>query len=85
MGIRSKSGIKRARQAKKRQARNLGAKKVVRQAFKMAERAIKSSSSEALDLLNKAYSAIDKAVQRGIVHRNKAARKKSRLSKKLKK
>ena len=85
MAIRSKSGIKRARQAKKRQARNLVAKKAVKQAFKMAERAIKSSSNEALELLKKAFSTIDKAVQRGIVHKNKAARKKSRLSKKIKK
>ena len=84
MAIRSKSGIKRARQAKKRRARNLEAKKAVKQALKQAERALKAKSAEAKDLVKKAVSTIDKAVQRGILHKNTAARKKARLLKKLK-
>lgn len=84
MAIRSKSGIKRAKTSKKRQARNLATKKVVKQAFKQAERALAKKANDAKDLLKKAISAIDKAVQRGIIPKNKAARKKSRLSKKSK-
>jgi len=84
MALRSKSGIKRARQSKKRQARNVAAKKTVKTALKAAERAIKAKSAEAKDLVKKAISAIDKAVERGILHKNKAARAKSRLTKKLK-
>ncbi len=84
MGIRTKSGIKRVRQSKKRRARNIAAKKVVKTALKAAERAIKAKSADAKDLVKKAISAIDKTVERGILHKNKAARVKSRLTKKLK-
>ncbi len=83
MPLRSKSGIKRARQSKKRRARNIAAKKTVKTALKAAERAIKAKTAEARDLVKKAVSAIDKAVERGILHKNKAARSKSRLTKKL--
>ncbi|MBN2057205.1 MAG: 30S ribosomal protein S20 [Candidatus Saganbacteria bacterium] len=79
MVLRSRSGIKRARQAKKRQARNLAAKKNIKNAFKAAERAIRAKSGESQSLIRKTVSIIDKAVERGILHRNKAARKKSRL------
>lgn len=84
MVIRSKSGIKRVRQNKKRRERNLEAKKAVKQALKMAARAINAKSAEATDLIKKAVSVIDKSVQRGILHKNTAARKKTRLLKKLK-
>ncbi len=84
MAIRSKSGIKRARQAKKRRARNLEAKKAVKNALKAAQRAIKAKAANAKDLIREAISVIDKSVQRGIVPKNQAARKKSRLAKKLK-
>ncbi|MFC1568557.1 30S ribosomal protein S20 [Candidatus Margulisiibacteriota bacterium] len=83
MAIRSKSGIKRARQAKKRRVRNVQAKRVVKVAFKAAERAIAAKSAEAKALVAKAVSAMDKAVERGIIHKNKAARGKSRLVLKL--
>jgi len=36
---------------------------------------------EALKLLSQVYSAIDKAAKRGVIKKNTAARKKSRLSK----
>ena len=84
MGLRSKSGIKRARQAKKRRARNLEAKKAVKNALKAAQRAIIAKAADAKELIQKAISVIDKSVQRGIVPKNQAARKKSRLAKKLK-
>ncbi|MFH1683320.1 MAG: 30S ribosomal protein S20 [Candidatus Margulisiibacteriota bacterium] len=83
MVLRSKSGVKRARQAKKRNARNLEAKKAVKNALKAAQRAIKAKAADAQDLIRKAISVIDKSVQRGIVPKNQAARKKSRLAKKL--
>jgi len=85
MAKRLRSGIKRVRSSKKRRARNLEAKRSMKNAFKSAEGAIRGKLSEAGDLIKKAISNIDKAVQRGIIHRNKAARKKSRLMKKLNK
>ena len=41
-------------------------------------------SSDAMAKLSMAYKAIDKAVKRGIIKKNTAARKKSRLSKLIK-
>ncbi len=79
MAFRSKSAMKRVNTSKQRQARNLAAKGKVKRAFKSAVKAIASKSSEAKDLVRKAVSAIDKAVQRGIIHKNKADRSKSRL------
>jgi small subunit ribosomal protein S20 len=38
---------------------------------------------ETLNIVNKVYSIIDKAVKKGVVHKNTAARKKSRIGKML--
>lgn len=43
-----------------------------------------NNSSQALENLSNAYSAIDKAVKRGIIHKNNAARKKSILARAIK-
>ena len=82
---RLKSGIKRVRQSKKRQARNVAVKKAIKIALKAAEKAIAAKTAEAKALASKAVSVIDKAVERGVIHINKAARKKSRLLVKLNK
>ena len=37
--------------------------------------------TETKTLVNKVYSIIDKAVKKGVIHRNTAARKKSRIGK----
>ena len=79
MAVRSKSGIKRAKTSKKRKERNLSAKQAIKTAFKLAEKAMQAKSGDVNELIKKAVSAIDKAVQRGILHKNKVARKKSRL------
>ena len=39
--------------------------------------------SETINVVNKVYSIIDRAVKKGVVHKNTAARKKSRLGKLL--
>ena len=39
--------------------------------------------SETLNIVNKVYSIIDKAVKKGVIHRNTAARKKSKIGKML--
>jgi small subunit ribosomal protein S20 len=83
MGKRSKSGIKRVRSSKKRKARNLAAKRAIKDAFKSAEKAVSAKSSDVKEKIRQAVSVIDKAVERGIIHKNKAARRKSRLVLKL--
>ena len=47
--------------------------------------AIDKKPAEALKKLSEAYKAIDKAAKRGIIKKNTASRKKSRLAKFLKK
>jgi small subunit ribosomal protein S20 len=37
--------------------------------------------AETVNILNKVYSIIDKAVKKGVIHKNTAARKKSRIGK----
>ena len=78
-----KSAKKRIRQTAKRRRRNLAAKRAVKDSFKKAVAAIAKKDPGAKELIKKAVSIIDKAAQRGIIHKNKAARKKSRLLKKV--
>ncbi|MDI6732132.1 MAG: 30S ribosomal protein S20 [Candidatus Margulisbacteria bacterium] len=85
MAKRIKSAIKQARKAKKNKARNLEAMKGLKKIVKQAERAIKSKSQDVIDLIRKAISVIDKTAQRKIIHKNKAARAKSKLMAKLNK
>ena len=42
-----------------------------------------ASKIETKTLVNKVYSIIDKAVKKGVIHKNTAARKKSRIGKML--
>jgi small subunit ribosomal protein S20 len=70
-----KAADKWAKQSEKREIRNKSAKKRLKTLFK---RAVDSTESEASKAAESAY---DKAAGKGIVHRNKAARKKSRLAK----
>lgn len=39
--------------------------------------------SETINIVNKVYSIIDKAVKKGVIHKNTAARKKSKIGKML--
>lgn len=82
----SKTPMKRARMAKIRQASNMSKKSAMKTAIKKFEAAIADNNrSEAEAKLVAAISIIDKNAGRGIVHKNKAARTKSRLAKKLNK
>ena len=54
-----------------------------RRAMKVAVKSLKETKNEAD--LSKAFQAIDKAAKRGVIKKNTAARKKSRLSKAVKK
>lgn len=76
-----KSAIKRARQQEKRRNRNVMIKTGVRIKLKSARSAIASDPKEAQAALVAAISEIDRAVKKGTLHKNTAARKKSRLTK----
>ena len=56
-------------------------KKNMKEVFKKIEKLIKDKKmDEAKKLLPKAYSVIDKATKRGVIKKNNASRRKSRLS-----
>lgn len=72
-----KSQIKRNRQTEKRRDRNRAVRSELRTREKAALAAAGTDSQE--DTLKQAIRRIDKAEQRGILHKNNAARRKSRL------
>ncbi|MED3661506.1 30S ribosomal protein S20 [Ureibacillus sp. FSL K6-8385] len=78
-----KSAIKRVKTSQKANAANSSAKSAMRTAVKKAEQAIANKSENAQELVVLASKALDKAASKGIIHKNTAARKKSRLAKKL--
>ena len=78
-----KSAEKRVELARKRTARNAAIKSATRTAVKKLETALgQHNSAAAADNFQKAARALDKAVSKGVLHKNTAARKKSRLAKK---
>ncbi|HOB88339.1 MAG TPA: 30S ribosomal protein S20 [Bacillota bacterium] len=80
----NRSAIKRAKTSKKRQMRNVAVKSQVRTAIKKYELSLaEGDSTRAAGLLEEAISTIDKAAQKGVIHRNEADRRKSRLARKL--
>lgn len=78
------SALKRHRQSLKRRERNRSAKTRVRTAVKKIRAAIaEGDASTAKELLQPTLSLLDKTAGRGIVHRNAAARTKSRLTRQV--
>ncbi|KXK12044.1 MAG: 30S ribosomal protein S20 [Microgenomates bacterium OLB23] len=76
----TKSAQKKQRQDKKRQTSNASVRSSYKKAIKkVAKPAAKGSTLGSLAKL--AMSAIDKAVKKNVMHKNKAARLKSRVSK----
>jgi len=80
-----KSAEKRNRQSKKRQELNRVWRSGSRTAVKKARLAIESGSEDAVDSLRVAVRALDKAAKKGIIHKNNASRRQSRLMKALNK
>ncbi|MFS0780848.1 30S ribosomal protein S20 [Bacillus testis] len=78
-----KSAIKRVKTAELRRANNITAKSSMRTAVKNAEAAIANNDENSKDALLAAVRKLDKAASKGIIHKNAAARKKSRLTKRL--
>jgi small subunit ribosomal protein S20 len=79
----TKSAQKAMRQAVTRAKRNQAARSAVRTFVKNASAAVTGGSEGALEVVRLAVRALDKAAQKGIIHRNAAARRKSRLMTRL--
>ena len=81
-----KSALKRAQIARIRTTKNAAYKSMMKTAVRRFEAALKEADLEsAKEKLQKAMRIVDKLAVKGIIHKNMAARKKSRLSKRLNK
>lgn len=78
-----KSQIKRNRQTEKRRLRNRVGRGSARTAISQARVAIEDGAPESKEAVLKAISTLDRAAKMGVVHKNNAARRKSRLMKQL--
>jgi small subunit ribosomal protein S20 len=79
-----KSQEKRNRQNEKKRAKNSQVKSSIRTASKRVQTAVESKDKEGSTILFKKLTKnIDSAAQKGVVHKKTAARKKSRLAKKV--
>jgi small subunit ribosomal protein S20 len=79
-----KSAIKRARQSEERRIRNRARKTRMKNVIKSVQEALASNSRElALEKLKEAIAVIDKTAAKGVIHKNNASRKISRLSRKV--
>lgn len=75
------SAAKRARQAEKHRARNASRRSLLRTYIKKVIRAIDAKDKDtALAAYGQAVPIIDRMAAKGIIHKNKAARHKSRLN-----
>ncbi len=78
----TKSAKKALRQNRRRRSFNLRRIKKMKDLVKQAQKLIKDNKKEeAVKLLPETYKAIDKAAKRGVIKKNTASRKKSRLTK----
>lgn len=83
--VRLASGRKRARQDVKLNAGNTALRSKFRTVVKNVQKAVVAGDkAKATDLFKSAQSVIDSVADKGIFHKNKAARHKSRLSAKIK-
>jgi small subunit ribosomal protein S20 len=79
------SALKRARQTVKRTAVNRSNKSHVRRSLRALREAItKGDTSGIAEQYSKTVSALDKSVQKGVLHKNTASRYKSRLHARVK-
>ncbi len=80
----SLSAKKRDRQNLKRRARNRHRKEQIKTEVKAFQAALASGDvAKAQEQLNKTVSRLDKVAAKGAIHKNTAARKRSRLARKL--
>ena len=77
-----KSAIKRVKVTEKKNLRNRMIKSAMRTSVKKYETAVAAGTADAA-LLSATSGAVDKAVAKGVIHKNAANRKKARMAKRL--
>ena len=80
----SKSADKRARQNKKRYELKHAQRSMVRTSVKATVKAVEAKDKKVAEVFKTAQSTVDKMASKGVIHKNKAARIKSRLNKQVK-
>jgi small subunit ribosomal protein S20 len=78
-----KSQIKRNRQNEARRVRNKAVRSELKTRTKAAVTAADAGADDADELARQAVKRLDKAASKGVIHKNQAARRKSRLAKRL--
>ena len=78
-----KSALKRAGQNERRRLRNKAVQTRVKNVVKDVRLAVAQDAENAVEQLNAAKSAIDKAAKKGVLHKKTASRKISRLAKQV--
>lgn len=79
-----KSAKKRVRVAKKAAVRNSKTKRSLKSALKVFHKTATTGGKKVSEAQSKAQSELDKAVKKGVIHKNKAARQKRQLAAKAK-
>lgn len=74
---------KRMRQEQKRRLHNRSIKSLVRTSITKARNSIAAGDENSEEAVRRAISELDRAAKKGVIHRNNAARRKSRLMKRL--
>jgi small subunit ribosomal protein S20 len=77
------SAIKRMKQSERRRQRNRAARTTIRSSLRAARTDLAGKSPDSTATVREAIRTLDRAVSRGVLHRNTAARKKSALARKL--
>lgn len=77
----TKSAKRALRISVRRHIENLRSKALYKKAVKLGRKAIAEGSETATELMSQAQSALDTAAKNNTIHRNKAARLKSRMAK----
>ena len=80
----TKSAKKAIRSSLRKKGYNDLRKRAMKDAIKKLEKAAKTDKAKALQMLSGVFQTIDKAAKTGVIKKNNASRKKSRLSKLLK-
>ena len=76
-----KSVMKDVKKSRERRLRNLATRSRIKTLVKKSKAAMDAQADNTTALVNETISIVDKAAKRGIIHRNAAARRKSRLMK----
>jgi small subunit ribosomal protein S20 len=78
-----KSQIKRNRQNERRRVKNKSVRSELRTRTKAAVSAAEGGGEESAELLKLAVRRIDRAASQGVIHKNQAANRKSRLMRRI--